>query len=174
MVGYGQRTADDRIVWGGLSASYRWASTIPPTPMQNDRIARRLATGSSRCSRCSPALASRITGVACSVSHATCARASGSTATGLAWAGGYFGSGVAIANLAGRTLADLICGEETDRTGLAWVGHRSRGWEPEPVRWSAVHAATTAAHLSDWRDRRPTRKPIDQVPASRAAARVRS
>ena len=75
-------------------------------------------------------------------------------ATGLAWAGGYFGSGVAIANLAGRTLADLICGEETDRTGLASVRHRSRGWEPEPVRWSAVHAATTAAHLSDWRDRR--------------------
>ena len=75
-------------------------------------------------------------------------------ANGLAWAGGYFGSGVAIANLAGRTLADLICGDDTDLTRLAWVGHRARRWEPEPVRWWAVHAATTAAHLTDWRDRR--------------------
>ncbi len=42
MVGYGQRTADDRIAWGGHSAPYRWASRIPPTPMQSERVARRL------------------------------------------------------------------------------------------------------------------------------------
>ena len=70
-------------------------------------------------------------------------------ATGGAWAGGYFGAGVAIANLAGRTLADLITGRATDLTTLPWVDHCSRSWEREPVRWLGVHAATSIAHLTD-------------------------
>ena len=40
--------------------------------------------------------------------------------------------------LAGRTLADLILGRDTDRTHLPWVGHRWRRWEPEPFRWLGV------------------------------------
>ena len=46
-------------------------------------------------------------------------------ATGLAWAGGYVGDGVATTNLAGRTLADLITGRPSELTSLAWVDHRS-------------------------------------------------
>ena len=46
--------------------------------------------------------------------------------TGLAWAGGYVGDGVSTTNLAGRTLADLITGRDTELTALPWVGHRSR------------------------------------------------
>ena len=57
---------------------------------------------------------------------------------GLAWAGGYVGDGVATTNLAGRTLADLITGRDTDLTRLLWVGHRSRRWEPEPLRWLGI------------------------------------
>jgi hypothetical protein len=53
--------------------------------------------------------------------------------TGLAWAGGYVGDGVTTSHLAGRTLAELIAGEDTPRTRLPWVDHRSRRWEPEPV-----------------------------------------
>ena len=56
-------------------------------------------------------------------------------AAGLAVAGGYVGDGVATTNLAGRTLADLITGRDTDLVALPWVGHRSRRWEPEPLRW---------------------------------------
>ena len=52
---------------------------------------------------------------------------------GYAWAGGYFGDGVSTANLAGRTLADLVTGRETDLTRLPWVGHRWRQWEPQPL-----------------------------------------
>lgn len=60
--------------------------------------------------------------------------------TGLGWAGGYVGNGVAAANLAGRTLADLVGGRDEGRTRLPWVQHRSPGWEPEPLRWIAVNA----------------------------------
>lgn len=59
--------------------------------------------------------------------------------SGLGWAGGYTGQGVAAGNLAGRTLADLVLGEQSALTALPWVGHRSRSWEPEPARWTGVH-----------------------------------
>jgi len=42
-------------------------------------------------------------------------------------AGGYVGDGVAASNLAGRTLADLVTGADSDLVTLPWVGHRSRG-----------------------------------------------
>ena len=57
------------------------------------------------------------------------------------WAGGYVGDGVAAANLAGRTLADLVTGRSTALTALPWVGHhpaprgsrsRSGGWASTP------------------------------------------
>jgi glycine/D-amino acid oxidase-like deaminating enzyme len=68
---------------------------------------------------------------------------------GLAWAGGYVGDGVATTNLAGRTLADLITGSETDLTRLPWVNHRSRSWEPEPLRWLGVNAGLWTMKLAD-------------------------
>ena len=43
----------------------------------------------------------------------------------MAWAGGYVGDGVSTTNLAGRTLADLIIGRDSDLVRLPWVGHRS-------------------------------------------------
>ena len=63
-----------------------------------------------------------------------------SPATGMAQAGGYVGDGVCCAHLAGRTLAALIAGGDHELTTLPWVGHRSRRWEPEPLRWLGVSA----------------------------------
>ncbi len=54
--------------------------------------------------------------------------------TGLGWAGGYVGEGVAASNLAARTLRDLILGHDTELTQLPWVGSAPRRWEPEPLR----------------------------------------
>ena len=54
--------------------------------------------------------------------------------TGIGWAGGYVGDGVATTNLAGRTLADLVTGSR-QRPGLAPLGQ-----PPEPP----VGAGTTA------------------------------
>jgi glycine/D-amino acid oxidase-like deaminating enzyme len=82
---------------------------------------------------------------------------------GLGWAGGYVGDGVAAANLAGRTLADLVHGSGSALTRLPWVGHRSPAWEPEPVRWAGIAAARRAAA---WADRAEARTGHE----SRAAA----
>jgi len=56
---------------------------------------------------------------------------------------------VAISNLAGRTLADLIVGNESDIVTLPWVQHRSRKWEPEPLRWLGINAARSLAARAD-------------------------
>lgn len=56
-------------------------------------------------------------------------------AYGVASGRGYTGEGVATANLAGRVLADLITGADSDLTRLPMASHRSRRWEPEPLRW---------------------------------------
>ena len=69
--------------------------------------------------------------------------------SGTAWACGYVGDGVSTANLAGRTLADLIGGRDSDITRLPWVGHRSRQWEPEPLRWLGVNLALKAMKSAD-------------------------
>ena len=69
--------------------------------------------------------------------------------SGLGVLGGYVGSGVASSNLAGRTMADLILGRETDRTYLPWVGVRSRRWEPEPFRSMGVMASGSLLKMAD-------------------------
>ena len=75
--------------------------------------------------------------------------------TGMAWAGGYVGDGVATTNLAGRTLADLITGADSELTKLPWVGHRSPRWEPEPLRWLGVNAGLWTMK---WADRSENRR----------------
>jgi glycine/D-amino acid oxidase-like deaminating enzyme len=70
-------------------------------------------------------------------------------ASGMAWAGGYIGDGVATTNLAGRTLRDLILDLPSELTGLPWVNHRSRKWEAEPLRWLGVNAALKAMGSAD-------------------------
>jgi hypothetical protein len=78
--------------------------------------------------------------------------------TGLAWAGGYVGDGVSTANLAGRTLAALILDRPSPLTRLPWVGHRSRRWEPEPLRWLGANAGLRAMTWADAVERRHGRR----------------
>jgi hypothetical protein len=82
--------------------------------------------------------------------------------SGLAWAGGYVGDGVGTSNLAGRTLADLILDRSSsDLLSLPWVGHRSRRWEPEPLRWLGMNAGLrvmSSADAAEARTGRPARR----------------
>ena len=80
--------------------------------------------------------------------------------TGMGWAGGYVGDGVTTTNLAGRTLRDLILGKETELTALPWVGHRSRKWEPEPLRWLGANAGLQAMSLADAEERLTKRQSL--------------
>ena len=113
MVIYGQRTIDDRIAFGGRGAGY--AVRFEDRSLRSSRVSanhdRIEATLRAAAAACSATQRSPTAGVACWASRATGVRRSAfDRSTGLAWAGGYVGEGVAAANLAGRTLADLITG----------------------------------------------------------------
>ncbi|NNE75095.1 MAG: FAD-dependent oxidoreductase, partial [Acidimicrobiales bacterium] len=73
-------------------------------------------------------------------------------ASGVGVLGGYVGEGVAAANLAGRSMAELITAADTDRTTLPWVGLRSRRWEPEPFRWLGVRGSRWVLGAADDRE----------------------
>ncbi|WCM48790.1 FAD-binding oxidoreductase [Pseudomonas sp. WJP1] len=87
-------------------------------------------------------------------------------ACGIALSGGYGGEGVGASNLGGRTLADLILQRDTELVRQPWVIARGgldalKAWEPEPWRWlgynaiirSFVHEDQTLANLASapWR-----------------------
>ena len=156
---YAQRTADGRIALGGRGVPYRFGSRT-----DNDGRTQRATVEALRdiLVRFFPSLA----GVA--VTHAWsgvlgvprdwCATVTLDRATGLGWAGGYVGSGVATTNLAARTLRDLVQQDSgqagrTELTELPWVGHKVRKWEPEPFRWLGVHGMYATYHTADHRER---------------------
>jgi hypothetical protein len=65
---------------------------------------------------------------------------------------------VSTTNLAGRTLRDLVLGHRTELTELPWVQHRTRRWEPEPLRWLGINAGLRAMSVAD-REERLTGRP---------------
>ena len=69
---------------------------------------------------------------------------------------GFFqvSDGVGTTNLSGRTLADLITNTPSELATLPWVGHRSRKWEPEPLRFLGIN---TMAYLPIGADRHEER-----------------
>ncbi len=157
---YGQRTADGRFAFGGRGAPYHLGSVIRP---EFDRSPAVFAALRRTLTELFPVLGN--TGVGdvaiaqawggpLGVPRDWCASAGLDRATGLGWAGGYVGDGVATANLAGRTLADLVLGAGTDLTRLPWVGHRSPPWEAEPLRWLGMNAGL---QVMSWADRQETR-----------------
>ena len=155
---YAQRTSDGRIAFGGRGAPYHFGSRIRPGYDRDQRVHRRLEA--TLAELLPPAAGARVThrwGGPLGVPRDWTASVGLDRATGLAWGGGYVGDGVAAANLAGRTLADLICGRDTDLTRLPWVQHRSRPWEPEPFRWLGVNGARLLAASTDASEQRTGR-----------------
>lgn len=147
---YAQRTTDGRIAIGGRGAPYRIGSPIDQAQEQNATVRARLE---ATIRRCFPAAAgAAIThhwGGSLAVPRDWCMSITCDRDTGLAWAGGYGGHGVVAAHVAGRTLADLILGRTTELTGLPWVGHRPRNWEPEPLRYLASTAIVNVLGSAD-------------------------
>jgi glycine/D-amino acid oxidase-like deaminating enzyme len=147
---YGQRTADGRLAFGGRGAPYHFGSAIRPSFDVDSGVHRLLR---QTLQELFPALGTaRFThawGGPLGIPRDWHSSVGLDRDTGLAWAGGYVGDGVSTTNLAGRTLADLIVGAETERTTLPWVGHRSPRWEPEPLRWLGVNGALAAVKLAD-------------------------
>ena len=150
LIVYGQRTADDRLVFGGRGAPYHFGSRVRPEFDQDEKVFARLY---ATLTDLFPVLdGTRVThawGGALGIPRDWCASVGLDHETGLGWAGGYVGDGVSTTNLAGRTLRDLVLGHDTELTRLPWVGHRSPAWEREPWRWLGINTGLRAMTLAD-------------------------
>jgi glycine/D-amino acid oxidase-like deaminating enzyme len=155
LVIYGQRTADNRFAFGGRGARYHWGSAIRP---EYDRVQRvfdhlRRTLGELfpvlDSARFRDAAVTHRWGGPLGVPRDWHAAASYDPATRIASAGGYVGDGLSTTNLAGRTLADLMTGADSDLTRLPWVNHRSPSWEPEPLRFAGANAGMLAMQFAD-------------------------
>ena len=161
LIVYGQRTADGRLAFGGRGAPYHWGSDIRPGHDRDTGVFTALE-GTLR--ELIPAIGdTAIThrwGGPLGISRDWSASVGLDRSTGLAWASGYVGDGLATTNLAGRTLAELLGGRRTELTSLPWVGHRSRTWEHEPLRWLGVTVGLHAMALADAEERRTGRPSV--------------
>jgi glycine/D-amino acid oxidase-like deaminating enzyme len=147
---YAQRTADNRIAIGGRGVPYRYGSKTDNDGTTQEKTIQLLR---DVVVRLFPQLADTRIAHAWSgvlgVPRDWCSTVGLDATTGLGWAGGYVGHGVATTNLAGRTLADLVTGRDTELTRLPWVGRRVRKWEPEPLRWLGVQTMYAAYRAAD-------------------------
>ncbi|MTV25013.1 FAD-dependent oxidoreductase [Nitriliruptoraceae bacterium ZYF776] len=167
-VDYLSRTTDGRVLFGGRGAPYHYGSRIAPAfdrhAATHGRLAEHLADWF-------PAL--RGTAIAqawggpLGMPRDWLPTFRHDPSTGLAAAFGYTGQGVATANLAGRVLADLLHTGDTPHRELPMVGHRSRRWEPEPLRWLGARYLQTALARADARAERTGRPPSDRSLAAR-------
>ena len=160
---YGQRTADNRIAFGGRGAPYHFGSAIRNAFDRNPKVhadLRRILI------KLFPVLAdvpiTHMWGGPLGIARDWWASVGFDPRSGFAWAGGYVGDGVGTSHLAGRTLTDLILGRSTDLTTLPWVDHRSRPWEFEPLRWLGTNLGVWVMTHADAKEARRGR-------ASRAA-----
>ena len=161
LVIYGQRTADGRLVFGGRGAPYHFGSAVRPEHDRDPDVWTGLrATLWDLFPVLERVRFTHAWGGPLGIPRDWYASVGLDRASGLAWAGGYVGDGVSTTNLAGRTLRDLVLDRDTELTRLPWVQHRSRRWEPEPLRWLGVNAGLRAMRLSDAEERltgRPSR-----------------
>jgi glycine/D-amino acid oxidase-like deaminating enzyme len=148
---YLQRTADGRIAIGGRGVPYRFGSH---TDGEGETARATVESLAVKLQSMFPALAgaeiehawSGVLGVA----RDWCVSVGADPGSGVAWAGGYVGQGVAAANLAARTLRDLLLGEDTPLTRLPWVTSRpARRWEPEPLRFGAIRSVYSLYRRAD-------------------------
>jgi glycine/D-amino acid oxidase-like deaminating enzyme len=163
---YLQRTADGRIAIGGRGIPYRYGSRTD----RNGEVSPRTVTAlRDRLTDLFPALGDPAIDHAWAgvlgVSRDWCPAVSTEAA------GGYVGDGVATANLAGRTLRDLILGHDTELARAPWTRHLAKRWEPEPLRFLGVRTVYGLYRLADRREERSQRPSRLAALATRIAGR---
>ncbi len=147
---YGQRTADDRIAFGGRGAPYHFNSKISSVQDLNPKVHDDLR---ATLIELFPVLAgiefTNAWGGPLGIARDWWASCNFDARTGLGSSSGYVGDGVGTAHLGGKTLAHLITGTESKLTSLPWVNHQSRKWEPEPLRWIGTNLGLQVMQRAD-------------------------
>lgn len=135
-VDYLTRTPDDRILFGGRGAPYHYGSRVRPGfdahPPTHDRLRRSVVEWWPHLDGIG---FTHAWGGPLAITRDFTPNVGHDPATGIARAYGYVGQGLATTNVAGRLTAASIAGKDSGLPPLPFAAHRSRRWEPEPLRW---------------------------------------
>ena len=147
---YYRLTHDDRLVFGGYDAVYRYGSRISPEIEQSGRTHAVLA---QHLAETFPALADvrighRWAGVIDTSTRFTAFYGTAHRGR-TAYALGFTGLGVAATRFAADVVLDLLSGEETERTSLEMVRHRGWPFPPEPVRSAGINLTRWSLERAD-------------------------
>lgn len=144
-VTYGQRTADNRLVFGARGG-YQFGGRLRENfDLTTSEVELRRYLFSELFPQLKDVEISHAWGGNLGMSrrfqpHMLCDRKQG-----IALAGGYGGEGVGASHLGGRTLADLMLQRDTLEVKQPWVLTEGglnalKAWEPEPCRWLGYNA----------------------------------
>jgi glycine/D-amino acid oxidase-like deaminating enzyme len=147
---YYRLTGDDRVLWGGYDAVYRFGGPVGPRHDTDDAVFGTLAQHFF-------ATFPQLEGVR--FTHRwggaidTCSRFSvffGTAHRGrVAYAAGYTGLGVAATRFGARVALDLLDGRDTEATRLRYVRRRPVPFPPEPLRWAVVQLTRNRLAAAD-------------------------
>ncbi|MCS0636536.1 FAD-binding oxidoreductase [Streptomyces sp. LP05-1] len=136
---YFRLSADNRILWGGYDAIYRFGGRVTA---ELDQRPETYLTLAEHFFRCFPQLAGVRFSHAWGGAIDTCSRFSAffGTAHGgrVAYAAGYTGLGVGATRFGADVMLDLLAGERTERTSLAMVRSKPLPFPPEPIAWAGI------------------------------------
>ncbi|WP_194903641.1 NAD(P)/FAD-dependent oxidoreductase [Catenulispora rubra] len=153
---YAQRTSDDRIAIGGRGAPYALRDPLGEfDSAQSDNTAiwdRLIRTLHEHFPGTEQHTVTHRWGGTLAVPRDWSMGVRYDHSTGLGWAGGYSGHGVVASYLAGRSLCDLVLGVNSPHADAPWVGHKSRRWEPEPLRFLAANGIVRVLDSADRRE----------------------
>ena len=150
MIIYAQLTKDKRIAFGGRGAPYHFASRVKPQYDMHSVIHDKIIRSMHEVFKVSQELeVTHRWGGPLGVPRNWRPSVNFERTTGLASLGGYVGDGVAATNLAARTLAHLIVGDNHPLTELPWVNQESRKWEVEPLRFIGINGLLKISESMD-------------------------
>jgi glycine/D-amino acid oxidase-like deaminating enzyme len=152
---YGQRTADNRLAFGGRGSPYHFGSTVEPRYDTNESVFTQL-TSSLR--ELFPTLDAEVThrwGGPLAMPRNKFPSVRVDHDSGLAAVGGYTGDGVTLSYVCANALADLIVSPnvETPYNSLPFVQVPTRRWEVEPLRWIGINTGIALATWADHHER---------------------
>lgn len=152
---YYRLSDDDRILWGGFEAVYRYGGPVRPELDVDDATFARL-TQNFRATF--PQLEEVRFSHRWGGAIDTCSRFSVffGTALGgrLAYATGYTGLGVAATRFGARVALDLVDGRETEATRSRYVRRKPVPFPPEPLRSGVIQLTRNRLAAADRRDGR--------------------
>ncbi len=152
---YYRLTADDRVLWGGFDAVYRFGGPVDDSLDDHQPTFERLAQNFFTTF---PQLEGLRFSHRWGGAIDTCSRFSAffGTARGgrVAYATGYTGLGVAAARFGARVALDLVDGRDTEATRSRYVRSKPVPFPPEPLRTAVIQLTRNRLKAADRNDGR--------------------